>query len=399
MTESTTHAAQHQQEHEAHNDIVYPEVLPFVLMHVAALGVFWSGFTVTSIVLCVTFYLVRMWAITAGFHRYFSHRSYKTSRWFQFVLAFLGQMSAQRGVLWWAVLHRHHHRHSDTPEDVHSPVHTGFWHSHFGWLFNPEKNQADYSGIQDFYRYPELRWLNRHQHFPALLLAIFCLAVGGWPGLFVGFFLSTIFTYHATFAINSVAHVVGKKRYLTADESRNNWWLAVLTLGEGWHNNHHYYQSSTRQGFFWWEIDLSYYVLKMLSWTGVVWDLRTPPRAVLAGEQHPGKKVVERVAREVAESLPLDRIADQVREAWANKPALPSMEELRLQAEKSRADAVQLLHDLNLPHVPSVDDLRHAIAERYAESPSLDEIAERSREIILEHLSQALKLVPPPRRA
>jgi len=386
----------HHDHDEPHNDIVYPAMIPFLMVHLAALGVFWTGITTTAVILCVSLYLVRMWALTAGFHRYFSHRSYKTSRWFQFFLAFLGQTSAQKGVLWWAATHRHHHRHSDTPEDVHSPKHAGFWFSHVGWIFSPQKNEADYSTIQDFAKYPELRFLDRHPYFPAFLVAVACYLIGGWPGLFVGFFLSTVILYHGVFAINSVAHVVGKQRYVTADDSRNNWWLALITLGEGWHNNHHHYQSSTRQGFYWWEIDISYYVLKMMSWLGLVWDLRAPPKAVVEGEQRLGRKVVERVAEEVAGSFQIEVMAREIQDAWAaNKPNLPNLDEVRARIQQRREDAATYLRELHLPHVPTMEEIRGRLKEQYDDTPSLDEIAERAQEIVLERLSAALNLDGP----
>ncbi len=395
------HAHAHGHDHghdEAHNDIVYPAAIPFVLVHLSLIGIFWTGFTTTAVVLCVVLYLVRMWALTAGFHRYFSHRSYKTSRWFQFVLAFLGQTSAQRGVLWWAALHRHHHRHSDTPQDVHSPVHTGFWFSHVGWIFSPQKNEADYSNIEDFAKYPELRVLDRHPYVPAVLLAIGCYLLAGWPGLFVGFFLSTVILWHGVFAINSVAHVVGKKRYLTADESRNNWWLAIITLGEGWHNNHHHYQSSTRQGFYWWEVDISFYVLKVMSWVGLVWDLREPPRHIVEGEARLGRKIIEKVAEDWADDFSIDAVVARVRDAWAHLPSAPSLEELRERARQAQIDVVACFHELELPHVPSIEEIqeeiRARVAKRYRDSPSLEEIAERARAILLEQLAHRLVLEP-----
>ncbi len=403
MPHRSTHAPSPPDPHahphdEAHNDIVYPAAIPFVLVHLSLVGIFWTGFTTQAVVMCVVLYLVRMWALTAGFHRYFSHRSYKTSRWFQFVLAFLGQTSAQRGVLWWAALHRHHHRHSDTPLDVHSPVHTGFWFSHLGWIFSPQKNEADYSDIEDFAKYPELRFLDRHPYFPAVLLGIACFLVGGWPGLFVGFLLSTVILWHGVFAINSIAHVVGRKRYLTADESRNNWWLAIITLGEGWHNNHHHYQSSTRQGFYWWEVDISFYVLKAMSWVGLVWDLREPPRNVVEGEARLGRKVIEKVAEDWAEDFSLDAVVARLQEAWAHLPSAPSLDELRERARQAQGDVVAYFHDLELPHVPSIDEIREElrtrVARRYRDSPSLEEIAARAREILVERVAHRLVLEP-----
>ncbi|MEX1258113.1 MAG: fatty acid desaturase [Gemmatimonadota bacterium] len=386
-------------EGEPHIDIVYPSAIPFVLIHLSVLGIFWTGVTTTAIVMCVVLYLVRMWALTGGFHRYFSHRSYKTSRVFQFFIALLAQTSAQRGVLWWSAIHRHHHRHSDTPEDVHSPRHGGFWFSHVGWIFHRRKGEADYSTVQDLAKYPELRLLDRHPYVPAFFLGVACFLIDGWPGLFVGFLLSTVILYHAVFAINSLAHVVGNQRFVTGDDSRNNWWLAIITLGEGWHNNHHHYQSSARQGFRWWEVDFSYYVLKVLSWVGLIWDLRAPPEALLAGDQKLGKKVVEKVAREVAESFPVEKIARDVEAAWLQRPGL---EELRVRFQHAREEASVSLHrskdelithlrELHLPEIPSFEDIRRRIAEGYAESHSLDEIAERAREILLEKVLLILR--------
>lgn len=252
----------------------------FVLSHVAVLGAFWSGVTWQAVALCFSLWLVRQWAVTAGYHRYFSHRTYKTSRAFQFVLAFLAQSSSQKGVLWWAAHHRVHHKLSDQPGDVHSPVLTSFAYAHVGWIFD-DTEETRWDKIRDFAKYPELRWLNKYWAVPPAALATACLLIAGWPGLFIGFFLSTVLLWHNTFLINSLTHVWGTKRFDTTDESRNNMVTALLTLGEGWHNNHHHYQSSCRQGFYWWEIDLTYYVLKMLSWVGLVWDIRGVPEHVL----------------------------------------------------------------------------------------------------------------------
>ena len=253
---------------------------PFVLSHLAVLGAIWSGVTWQAVVLCVVLLFARVWGITAGYHRYFSHRTYKTSRPFQFFLALLAQSSSQKGVLWWASHHRVHHKHSDQPGDVHSPVQRTFYYAHVGWIFD-ETDDTRWDKIRDFAKYPELRWLNRYWADPPTVLAIACFLIAGWSGLFIGFFLSTVLLWHNTFLINSATHVWGKKRFDTADESRNNMLTALLTLGEGWHNNHHHYQSSCRNGFYWWELDVTYYVLKMLSWVGLVWDIREVPAHVL----------------------------------------------------------------------------------------------------------------------
>jgi stearoyl-CoA desaturase (Delta-9 desaturase) len=253
----------------------------FLLMHVACLAVFLTGADRRDLALCAAGYLLQMVGITAGYHRYFAHRSYKTTRAFQFVLAWLGCSAAQKGPLWWAAQHRHHHRTSDTPEDRHSPVAHSLWQSHVGWVLSPDSDGTDGPAVRDLSRYPELRWLDRHHWLPPLLLAGLCAVVGGWGGLVWGFFVSSVLSHHATFLVNSACHLWGRRRYATADASRNNWFVALLTLGEGWHNNHHHYQSSANQGFRWWEIDVSYYLIRLLAGVRLVWDVRTPPPAKL----------------------------------------------------------------------------------------------------------------------
>jgi stearoyl-CoA desaturase (delta-9 desaturase) len=245
-------------------------------VHVAALGVFFTGVTPTALALFAATFWLRMFGITGGYHRYFAHKTYKTSRAFQFALALLGTAATQKGPLWWASLHRIHHRESDGPGDVHSPK-QGFWYSHQGWIFDKRWQATRLDLIPDFARYPEIRWLNRWHFVPPVALAVACFAIGGWPGLFWGFFLSTTVLWHSTYTINSLSHVFGKRRFETDDTSKNNWALALLTLGEGWHNNHHHYMASCRQGFRWWEVDVTYYALRGLAALGLVWDVREPP--------------------------------------------------------------------------------------------------------------------------
>jgi stearoyl-CoA desaturase (Delta-9 desaturase) len=267
--------------------------IPFLSVHLACLLAFVCGFSWWAVALCVALYAIRMFGITAGFHRYFSHRSYSTSRTFQFLIAVLGTSAAQRGPLWWAAHHRHHHRHSDTEEDTHSPILHGFVWSHIGWTISRHSSPTNYKAVRDLMKFPELVLLNRfHLVVPALLgLGVFLLGWGvgvyfpetgisGFQFLIWGFFISTVLLYHGTFTINSLCHVIGSKRFETNDESRNNWFLALITLGEGWHNNHHRYPSSERQGFYWWEIDLTHVALRLLSYAGIVWDLRTPPKHI-----------------------------------------------------------------------------------------------------------------------
>lgn len=254
--------------------------LPFFGVHVACLGVIWSGITWKAVALCIALYVIRMFGITGGYHRYFAHRSYRTSRFFQFVLALIGCCALQKGPLWWAAHHRQHHQHSDQETDVHSPERRGFWWSHIGWFLGNRYDETELHLIKDLAGYRELRWLDANCLAPGLLLGIASYYIAGWPGLFCGFFISSVLLYHGTFAINSLCHIFGRARYDTGDASRNSFLLALITLGEGWHNNHHHYSTSTRMGFFWWEIDVTYYVLKALAVVGIVWELKDPPERV-----------------------------------------------------------------------------------------------------------------------
>jgi stearoyl-CoA desaturase (delta-9 desaturase) len=253
--------------------------VPFFLLHLLPLLVFVTGVTMTAAMLLLVTLVGRMFFITAGYHRYFAHRSYKLRRSAQFVMAFGGGTACQKGVLWWAGYHRRHHRDADTDRDVHSPR-KGFWWSHVGWILCDKYSATDTDAIKDFARYPELRFLDRHDWIAPWALGVTCWVIAGWSGLVVGFFLSNVLLWHCTFTVNSLAHVFGRRRYDTPDTSRNSLLVAILTAGEGWHNNHHHYQSAARQGFFWWEIDVTYYALRMLRFVGVVHDLREPPARV-----------------------------------------------------------------------------------------------------------------------
>jgi stearoyl-CoA desaturase (delta-9 desaturase) len=372
---------------DTHDDIIYPPSIPFVIVHFACLAAIWTGVTTTAVILCLALYVVRMFGVTAGYHRYFSHRSYKTSRIGQFLLAFLAQSSAQRGILWWAAKHRHHHKHSDTALDVHSPRQRGFWYSHVGWIFTPQHGETDLDAVPDLTKYPELVWLDRHPYLPATILGVAAWAFAGWSGLVVGFVWSTVLLYHGTFFINSLAHVHGTQRYVTGDDSRNNWWLAVITLGEGWHNNHHTYQRSTRQGFRWYEFDPTFYVLKTMSWARLVWDLGEPPPDVVRNERLLGRAMLEKVAHQVAASFPLDQIAARAREAWEQTPTLHELRE-RVALEQARAE--ELIADLQLPHLPTVAEVRSQAEAMFAATPSMDAIVARAREIIVHAVSVQL---------
>ena len=279
----------------AAREIDWLRVAPFVLLHAALLLLPLVGWSPVAVAVALGAYLVRMFAITAFYHRYFSHRAFATSRAVQFLFALLGASAAQRGPLWWAAHHRRHHRHADQPEDTHSPVRDGFWWSHVGWLLARENYRTRVEEVRDLARFPELVFLDRFDALVPLAAMGLAYALGAAleslaPGLGTngpqmllwGFGLSTIVLYHATFTINSLAHSHGSRRYATNDTSRNNLWLALLTLGEGWHNNHHHYPGAARQGFRAREIDLCYYVLRALAAVRLVRDLRPVPARLLA---------------------------------------------------------------------------------------------------------------------
>ena len=362
-----------------HDDIVYPSAIPFVLVHLACFGAIWSGVTWQAIAICVTLYWLRIFAIGAGYHRFFSHRAYSTSRVFQFILAFLAQSTAQKSVLWWAAKHRHHHLHSDTEHDVHSPRHTGFLYSHVGWVFARRHDTYDPTKVADLARYPELRWLHKFELVPPIILALLCFLAADWPGLIVGFFWSTVLVYHATFCINSLAHVSGRKRYVTGDDSRNNWLLAVFTMGEGWHNNHHAFQSSVRQGFKWWEVDPTYYILRALSYTGLVWGLRSPPEQVLRNEQRLGGAVINRAAEQLAAHFNCESIAHSITTAL-HGPELTALRESLVRAHDRTTEVLATFH---LPHMPSREELAAKAKATLARSPSLEDIVDRAHELLL----------------
>jgi stearoyl-CoA desaturase (Delta-9 desaturase) len=277
----------------------WERTLPFIFLHLGCLGVFWVGVSPIAAGAAVLLYMVRMFAITGFYHRYFSHRTFRTSRVMQFLFAALGNSSMQRGPLWWAATHRHHHKHSDQDEDIHSPVVSGFLWSHIGWLTSMRNFPTAYQTIPDLARYPELVFLNRYDQVVPFVYGLLMLAAGAllewlfpasgvtmWQFFIWTFFVSTTVLLHGTLFINSLAHVWGRRRYQTDDDSRNSLLLAFITLGEGWHNNHHRYPHSARQGFHWWEIDPTYACLKLLSWTGLIWDLKPVPARVIEEGRH-----------------------------------------------------------------------------------------------------------------
>ena len=374
---------------DEHDDIMYPSTLPFILIHLSCVAAFWTGITWQAVAICITLYWLRMFGIGAGYHRYFSHRSYSTGRFLQFILAFLAQSSAQKSVLWWAAKHRHHHLHSDTQQDVHSPRHKGFVYSHLGWVFSRKHDATDLVKVADLASFPELRWLHKFEVMPAAVLAVLCFLIAGWSGLVIGFLWSTVLVYHATFCINSLAHVHGRKRYVTGDDSRNNWLLAFFTLGEGWHNNHHAYQSSARQGFRWWEIDVTFYVLKALSLVGIVWDLRSPPAEVLRNEQRLGSRVVNRAAEQLVARFNPERIALTVSSAL-HSSELSALRDALSQARCQSSEELALLQST----IPSRDEVLAHAQIMFVRTRSLDDIVDRAHQLLFKAVGSQLTASP-----
>ena len=274
------------------DQIDYLRLLPFMILHLGCLGVIWVGWSPFALIFCFGYYFIRMFAITGFYHRYFSHKTFKTNRFWQFMFALLGAACVQRGALWWASHHRHHHRYSDTEKDFHSPK-KGFIRSHVGWIGTNEAFRTRYELIQDFAKYKELVFLNRFDILVPILSAILIFLLGyavniyfpqlntsGLQMLVWGFCISSVLLFHGTVTINSLAHMWGSKRFATNDDSRNNFVLSLITLGEGWHNNHHYYPGTVRQGFYWWEIDVTYYMLRVLQFFRIIRDLRPVPKKV-----------------------------------------------------------------------------------------------------------------------
>ncbi len=370
-------------------------MIPFLLIHIAALGFLYTGVRPVDVALCIGLYLVRMFGITAGFHRYFAHRTFKTGRIFQFILALLGGFSSQQGALWWAAKHREHHKFSDTPQDSHSPKQFGFWFAHIGWVFSASKQHANLALVKDFEAYPELYFLNKHYYLPPALLGFIVFLLGGPSAFFFGFLVSTVITFHCTFAINSIAHVIGTRPYVTSDDSRNNFVLAILTLGEGWHNNHHYYQSSTRQGFMWWQIDITYYALRALALLGLVWDIKEPSAKVIEGNRRLPVRSVDYAAGRLSQKLgkKLPQFPDlepmnaemrekmilkmhTMREAWESRKL--SLKELAESMSNTlREMGIDPQEEISFPSLETVRQQAHKMF-RHTTSASREEIVARA---------------------
>jgi stearoyl-CoA desaturase (Delta-9 desaturase) len=296
---STTHTALLANRDVPAHGIDYWRVIPFVLIHLACFAIIWVEWSWFAVAFAITLYVLRMFAITGFYHRYFAHKAFQTSRAGQFVFAILGATAVQRGPLWWAAHHRNHHAHSDEENDEHSPIQHGFLWSHSGWFLSTANFSTKFERVKELAKFPELRFIDRFDVIVPIVFALSIFGLGellasqaphlqtdGWQLLVWGFVISTVALYHATFCVNSLAHVWGKRRYITRDHSRNNFVIALFTLGEGWHNNHHHYPGSAKQGFYWWEIDFTYYGLRLLAALGLIWDLRKVPLAIRESKKY-----------------------------------------------------------------------------------------------------------------
>ena len=264
-------------------------------MHGAALAGLWTGVSAVALAVAALLFFLRAFALAAGFHRYFAHRAFRATRPTEIALAVAGTCAAQMGPLWWAAHHRRHHRESDRPGDVHSPIVGGLFWAHMGWLLSDRHTRTAIEEVPDLARDPLLRWLDRWHFVPTLALAAACFALGaglarvapqlgtsGAQMLVVGFLWSTLALSHTTFAVNSIGHRFGTRRYETGDHSRNNAFLALISLGEGWQNNHHRFPGAARAGFFAWEFDPTWWMLRALAALGLVSQLRPVPAEAYA---------------------------------------------------------------------------------------------------------------------
>jgi stearoyl-CoA desaturase (delta-9 desaturase) len=212
-----------------------------------------------------------------GYHRLHTHRGFKTPRLFEYFLAVCGTLTLEGGPIFWVAIHRQHHQHSDQPADPHSPRVSPFW-SHLGWVIFGEANHNN-TAIMSRYA-PDLgrdrfyQWLSTYHWVPLTVLGLTLLAVGGWPLVNWAIFLRVVVGLHATWLVNSATHLWGRRRFATKDDSKNSWWVALLTFGEGWHNNHHAHPVSARHGLAWYEFDPTWLELKVLGAIGLVWDVK-----------------------------------------------------------------------------------------------------------------------------
>ena len=259
-------------------------------MHLGCLAAFstfsWKALGVTLFLWWFTGCL----GITLGYHRFFTHRSFSTPKPVQYFLAVCGSLAGEAGPIAWVAAHRYHHTYSDTDKDPHSPL-KGFLWAHMSWLFGREDFLADFDSYKrytpDMANDKFLVWLDKWHIVPSFILAGILYAMGGWPFVVWGIFVRSVIVYHVTWFVNSASHMWGYRSYKTTDDSRNNWWVAILAFGEGWHNNHHAFQRSARHGFRWWEVDVTYRMIQLLWMMGLASDIHLPVQSDATGVTQP----------------------------------------------------------------------------------------------------------------
>ena len=243
--------------------------LVMAIFHVGAFAALFF-FTWTALLTAVVLYWITIGlGISMGYHRLHTHRSYKVPRWLEYFFAICGTLSMEGGPIFWVATHRIHHQKSDQDGDPHSPR-DGAWWAHVGWILFGETKHANTRLMSkyapDLAKDPFYVWLNNYHWVPILILSAVLFAIGGWSMFLWGTCMRVFFGLHATWLVNSATHMWGKRRFTTRDDSRNNWWVALLTFGEGWHNNHHAHPTSARHGLTWYEIDFSWLQIKVLKW-------------------------------------------------------------------------------------------------------------------------------------
>lgn len=265
-------------------------------MHVGALAGFFT-FSWPALGVCLfLWWLAGGIGICLGYHRYFTHRSYATPKWVEYLLAIFGCLAGEAGPIAWVAAHRYHHTYSDQEQDPHSPLKDpnsfkGFLWAHVGWLFAREENLATFDQYKryapDMAQDKFLVFLDRNHMIPVITLAVLLYALGGWPFVVWGMFVRSVLVYHSTWLVNSASHVWGYRTFKTTDQSKNNWWVALLSFGEGWHNNHHAFQRSARHGMRWWEFDLTYRTIQLMWVLGLASQIHLPVQPAANGVTYP----------------------------------------------------------------------------------------------------------------
>jgi stearoyl-CoA desaturase (delta-9 desaturase) len=280
----------------------------FWTVQASALLAFFVPFSASMAALWAVSHFLRAIGLTLAFHRYFAHRAFQMNRAARFVWTFIGTAAMQKGPLWWAGHHVNHHRFADRDGDPHSPAISGFYYAHIGWFLNDVRYDRVETGnavVRDFGGAPEIVWLDRYYVVPPVILAAAMYLIGGFPWLVWGFCVPTVTLAHATFAINTINHLMGSRRFDTRDDSRNNVMTAIFAAGEGWHNNHHRFQRAARNGFFWWEFDPTWYVIRAMAAIGIAWDIQAVPERVYAEARarKAGRRMMWRASSDTKDSV------------------------------------------------------------------------------------------------